>query len=244
MKVKINRRLLQIGILTLIVAIIVTVLVFNQMKKAAQPEPTESIAYFADYLPVGIILKDSDIKMKETPKSMIPVDAVRHKRELVGREIVANVSKDDFALINKTTERGEVKKDVQDLWEIGIEVKEISDFLGSQIKVDEYYALLFADPLINQKYPINKVKVTGLVDSTGRIIHQNSDSLPKTVLLTVGTEEEMKEIASYKIKGLFELVRPPKDWEFVKEEIDFKDLEGIVEIPSTQLGEEGEADNM
>jgi len=235
LKVKINRRLLQIGIGALVVAIILTYFIFSQMKKAAQPEPTESIAYFADYLPVGIILKESDIKMKETPKSMIPADAVRNKRDLVGREIVAAATKDDFALYPKTTERGEVNKDIENMWEIGIEVKEISDFLGSQIRLDEY-ALLFANPISNQKYPINKVRVTGLVDSTGRIIHPGSDGLPKTVLIAVESEEEMEDIASYKMKGLFELVRPPKDWEFVWEPMRHEDIdyEGLGDI------EEGE----
>lgn len=215
MKVKINRRLLQIGIGCLIVALILTFYTFNQMKKNAQPELTESIAYFADYLPRGIVLKDSDIKMKETPLSMIPLDAIRNKDELVNRELIIDVSKDEFALLNKTTIRGEIREDVESMWEIGIEVKEISDFLGSQIKIDEYYALLFADPLTNEKYVINKVKITGLVDSTGSTIHPNSEGLPKVVIIAVETEEEMKEIASYKMQGLFELVRPPKDWEYI-----------------------------
>ncbi len=214
MRIKLNRRLLQIGIGCLIVAIILTIYTFNKMKQAAQPEPTESIAYFSDYLTRGIVLKDSDIKMKETPISMIPLDAIRDKKELIDRELIIDVSKDEFALLNKTTVRGEIKKDVESMWEIGIEVKEISDFLGTQIKIDEYYALLFADPITNEKYLINKVKVTGLVDSTGNAIHPNSEGLPKVVILSVETEEEMREIASYKMQGLFELVRPPREWEY------------------------------
>lgn len=206
------------------------------MKKTAQPEPTESIAYFSDYLTRGIVLKDSDIKMKETPISMIPLDAIRDKNELINRELIVDVSKDEFALLNKTTVRGEIRKDVESMWEIGIEVKEISDFLGTQIKIDEQYALLFADPITNQKYLINKVKITGLVDSTGNAIYPKSEGLPKVVMLAVETEEEMREIASYKMQGLFELVRPPREWEYnyldkIKieseiENLDFKKDEG------------------
>lgn len=203
------------GMGCLIVALILTIYTFNQMKKNAQPEPTESIAYFSDYLARGIILRDSDIKMKETPISMIPLDAIKDKKILIDRELIVDVSKDEFALVNKTTIRGETREDVEDMWEIGIEVKEISDFLGSQIKIDEYYALLFADPITNEKYPINKVKITDLVDTTGSTIHPNSEGLPKVVIIAVETEEEMKEIASYKMQGLFELVRPPKDWKYV-----------------------------
>ncbi|WIV11138.1 hypothetical protein [Proteiniborus sp. MB09-C3] len=214
MRIKLNRRLLQIGIGCLIIAVILTVYTFNKMKKAAQPESTESIAYFSDDLTRGIVLKDSDIKMKETPISMIPLEAIRDKKELIDRELMIDVSKDEFALLNKTTVRGEVRKDVESMWEIGIEVKEISDFLGTQIKIDEYYALLFADSITNEKYLINKVKVTGLVDSTGNAIHPNSEGLPKVVILSVETEEEMREIASYKMKGAFELARPPRKWEY------------------------------
>ncbi|TAH59757.1 MAG: hypothetical protein EWM50_07495 [Gottschalkiaceae bacterium] len=214
MRIKLNRRLLQIGIGCLIVAIVFTIFTFNQMRKAAQPEPTESIAYFSNNLTRGIVLKDSDIKMKETPISMIPLDGIKDKKMLIGRELIVDVSKDEFGLLNKTTIRGEIREDVESMWEIGIEVKEISDFLGTQIKIDEYYALLFADPVTNQKHLINKVKITGLVDTTGNAIHPNSEGLPKVVLLAVETEEEMKEIASYKMQGLFELVRPPREWEY------------------------------
>lgn len=231
MKVKINRRLLQIGMGCLIVALILTFYTFNQMKKAAQPEPTESIAYFAEHLPRGIVLKDSDIRMKETFLSMIPLDAIKDKEMLIDRELIIDVSKDEFALLNKTTERGEIKEDVESMWEIGIEVKEISDFLGSQVKIGEYYALLFADPSTNEKYPINKVKVTGLVDSTGKTIHPNSEGVPKVVIMAVETEEEMKEIASYKMQGLFELVRPPKGWEYVPGNDSLNKVENIQEAP-------------
>lgn len=231
MKVKINRRLLQIGMGCLIVALILTLYTFNQMKKAAQPEPTESIAYFAEHLPRGMVLKDSDIKMKETPLSMIPLDAIKDKKMLIDRELIVDVSKDEFALVNKTTVRGERREDVESMWEIGIEVKEISDFLGSQIKIDEYYALLFADPVTNEKYPVNKVKITGLVDSTGNAIHPNSDGLPKVVIMALETEEEMKEIASYKMKGLFEIVRPPKEWEYVPGNDNLNKVENIQQIP-------------
>lgn len=230
MKVKINRRLLQIGMGCLIVALILTFYTFNQMKKAAQPEPTESIAYFAEHLPRGIVLKDSDIKMKETPLSMIPLDAIKDKKMLIDRELIIDVSKDEFALLNKTTERGEINEDVESMWEIGIEVKEIADFLGSQIKIGEYYALLFADPVTNEKYPINKVRITGLVDSTGNAIHPNSEGLPKVVIMAVETEEEMKEIASYKMQGLFELVRPPKGWDYLGDIVEINEIESELEL--------------
>lgn len=223
LKFKLNRRLLQIGIGCLIVALILTFYTFKQMEKAAQPEPTESIVYFSDSLPRGIVLKENDIKMKETPISMIPTDAIKDKDILIDRELIVDVSKDEFALLNKTTVRGEIREDIEEMWEIGIEVKELSDFLGSQVKVDEYYALLFADPLTNEKYLINKVKITGLVDSTGNVILPNSEGLASVVLMAVETEEEMNKISSYKMQGQFELVRPPKDWEYIPGNGDVED---------------------
>lgn len=223
MKFKLNRRLLQIGIVCLVVALILTFYTFNQMKKAAQPEQTISILYFADNLPRGIVLKDSDLRIKETPVSMIPIDAIKDKKMLIDRELIVDVSKDEFALLNKTTVRGEIRKDIEQMWEIGIEVKELSDFLGSQIKIDEYYALLFADPLTNEKHLINKVKITGLVDSTGNIILPNSEGLASVVLMAVETEEEMNKISSYKMQGQFELVRPPKNWEYKPDELELAD---------------------
>jgi hypothetical protein len=214
MKVKLNRRLLKIGITCLLIAIVVTLYTFDKMKEASQPEVTESIIYFSNDLVRGTIITPADIKEKKTPISMIPSNAIRDKKEIVDRELLVDVSKDEFALLNKTTIRGEIREDIEDMWEIGLEVKEISDFLGSQIKIDDYYALLFADPITNEKHLINKVKITGLVDSTGKTVYANSESVPKVVIVAVETEEEMNEIASYKMNGLFELVRPPKDWNF------------------------------
>lgn len=217
MKIKLNKRLLQIGIGCLIVAAILIGYSFNQMKKAAQPEPTESIAYFSIALYRGMIIKESDIVMKATPISMIPADAIRSKGQLMDRELVVDVSQDEFALMNKTTVRGEIREDIEKMWEIGIEVKEISDFLGSQIKVDEYYALMFADPVTNEKHIINRVKVTALVDSSGKVLHPGAEGVPKTVIMAVETQEEIKEIADYKMRGLFELVRPPRDWQLMRQ---------------------------
>lgn len=217
MKIKLNKRLLQIGIGCLVLAAILISYSFSQMKKAAMPEPTESIAYFSIALSRGMTIKESDIVMKNTPISMIPADAIKNKAQLVDRELIVDVSKDEFALLNKTTVRGEIREDIEKMWEIGIEVKEISDFLGSQIKVDEYYVLLFADPVTNEKYLINRVKVTALIDSSGKILHPGAEGVPKTVIVAVETKEEIKEIADYKMRGLFEVVRPPRDWQMIRQ---------------------------
>lgn len=217
MKVKINRRLLQTGILCLVVAALLMGYVLRQMKRAAQPEPTEQILYFSVSIPRGTVIRDSDLIMKPTPVSMIPTGALKSKEQLIGRELIVDVVKDEFALMNKTMVRGEVREAIESLWEIGVEVSEVSNFLGAQIKVDEKYALLFADPETLEKNIINLVQVTGLVDANGKLIHPNGDGLPKTLLLAVGSQEEVQEIASYKMKGSFELVRPPEGWEYISE---------------------------
>jgi hypothetical protein len=214
MKVKLNRRLLLIGVVCLFIAVVITLYTFDKMKEASQPEATESIIYFSNDLTRGTILTSADVKEKSTPISMIPDNAIRDKKEIIDRELIVDVNKDEFALLNKTTVRGEVRENIENMWEIGLEVEEISDFLGSQIKIDDYYALLFADPNTNTKFPINKVKVTGLIDGTGKTVYSNSESVPKVVIIAVNSEEEMNNIASYKMKGAFELARPPKDWNF------------------------------
>ena len=214
MKVKLNRRLLIIGVVCLLIAVVITLYTFDKMKEASQPEATESIVYFSNDLTRGTILTSEDVKEKSTPVSMIPDNAIRDKKEIIDRELIVDVNKDEFALLNKTTVRGEVRENIENMWEIGLEVEEISDFLGSQIKIDDYYALLFADPNTNTKFPINKVKVTGLIDGTGKTVYSNSESVPKVVIIAVNSEEEMNNIASYKMKGAFELARPPKDWNF------------------------------
>ena len=214
MKVKINRRLLQSGIICLVVAAVLMGYIFLQMKRAAQPEPTEAILYFSASIPRGTVIRDTDLVLKETPVSMVPMEGIRSKEQLVGRELIVDVSRDEFALLNKTMVRGEVREAMESLWEIGVEVSDISNFLGAQIRVDEKYALLFADPVTLEKTIINLVQVTGLVDANGKLIHPNSDGLPKTLLLAVGSQEEIEEIASYKMKGSFELVRPPEGWAF------------------------------
>ncbi len=214
MKGKINKRLIKIGIGCLAASLVFTGFIYNGMKKAAVPEAKETVAYFSSKLERDTIIQDRDIIMKPTPVSLIPQGAIKDKSEIEGKRLIVDVNKDEQVFEDKVTERGDIRVDVNEMWTIGIDVKDISNFIGAQLKSDEYYALIYFNPLNGETRIMNKVKVVSLVDSTAKEIIDNGENVVKTINVAVHSQEEMLEIAKAKQFGEFEITKPPLEWEW------------------------------
>lgn len=216
MKGKINKRLLRIGIGCIIVAIIITSYLYRNVRRAAEPEETIKLAHFSNSLMRNTILEDRDIQMLDVPISRAPSGAVRSKEDLVGKRLVIDVNKGEYAFLNKVTERGDIKVDIEDMWLIGIDVKDISNFMGVQLRAGQYYGLIYPDASGSLKVR-NMVKIVALIDNVGREIYSNGEGVPKTINVAVKTEEEMLNITKVKhlAIGMFEIVRAPEGWKIV-----------------------------
>lgn len=214
MKVKINRRLINMALISFAIALILTAFSYSAVKKAAQPEKTERIAYFKKSLERDTIIQDSDIELRDTPVSLIPSGAVRDIKTIKDKRVTTKVMTGDFALTNNFIARGDIQIDVNEMWIIGIDIEDISNFLGVQLKEGDDYGLVFVDTENNAKVA-NKVKLVNIVDSTGKTITETGTALPKTINVAVNTIEEMIDIAEMKRKGNFEIVRPEEGWEYI-----------------------------
>jgi hypothetical protein len=233
--VKINGRLRKIALVAFALAIVVNIFIYKSMKKAALPEETETIAYFKYNMEKNSIIEDdSSIEFRATPKSLVPKTAVRNLEEIKGKRLVMKADKGDFVLTNKLIERGDVRVDVTKLWTIGLDVKNISNFLGGNLREGGEYLLLYKK-MDNEKYLIgepeivSKIMVVNMVDSTGRVITENGENVVKTINISVDNKETMLRIAIGKEEGKFEIIDAPKNYRIVKnsekQETDMKDIE-------------------
>jgi hypothetical protein len=212
-----NRRLINIAIFSLLVAMGITYFIFHAVKKAAEPEPTELIAYFKYNIDKDTILKESDVTFISTPKSLVPKTAIKTASEVKGKRLIIKAEAGDMVLSGKLVERGDIREDVSKLWTIGLDVTNISNFLGGNLKEGGEYILLYKDTAGTVTI-LSDVKIANMVDSTGKLITSSGDGLIKTVNVAVKDRETMLNIAAMKNVGSFELVDAPEGYKIVKED--------------------------
>lgn|GEM_PF-6956115 len=212
MKAKINKRLIQIGTGCIIVALILTAYLYRNVKRAAMPETTLRVAHFNKSIPKNTILEDRDIELIEVPISRIPDGALSSKEALVGKRLIIDVSRGEYATETKTTARGDIKVDVEDMWIVGIDVKDISNYMGIQLQTGQYYGLIYNN-LTGELDVRHMVKIVSLVDNVGKEIFGNGEGVAKTINVAVETKEEMLEITKFKHLGMtFEIIKTPEEW--------------------------------
>ncbi len=212
---KINKRLIQIAILSLLIALGISTFLFSTIKKASEPEPTERIAYFKIPIEKGMVFKKEDIdkyiEMIPTPKSRIPKTAVRDTSQIIDKRLTVNADAGEYVLIGKFIERGDVRVDITKLWTIGLDVKNISNYLGGNLKEGGDYLLLYISPEKAAEV-ISEIKIANMVDTNGRPITETGDGLIKTVNVSVQEQDTMMKIAALKDVGTFEIVDSPEGY--------------------------------
>lgn len=207
---KINKRLIRIALISLAAAITLTYITYMGLKKATEPEPVRRIAYFRYNIERDTILQESDIAFVDTPVSLIPRTAIYSADQIVGKRLIIKAEQGDMVLPGKLIERGDVIADVKQLWTIGIDVTNISSFLGGNIKEGKEYILLYKDAS-GEVTVVSKVKVANLMDAGGKIITGSGEAVIKTLNVSVDSEETLLKIAGLKEIGKFEIVDAPEE---------------------------------
>jgi hypothetical protein len=211
---KINKRLLIIAIFSLVIASFIVAYLYVTIKKSVQPEPETRIVYFKENVEKGTLIKNEDVdtyfKLKNTPVSLVPKNAIKNLNALKEKTLLIDGSTDDFILESDIIERGETKVDIDNMYQIGIPVDNIANFLGTQIKLGKYYGLI---ALSEEGYRngIYKAKVVSIVDSTGKIVVENGESTVAEINIAVDSIDDMYEIAEKKKQGSFDLVSFSED---------------------------------
>jgi len=215
---KINKRLMNYAIISLAISMVFTLLAYKTIKKSVEPEPKENIAYFKYNLNKGTKIRKDDLYMKPTPISLIPSNALKNISQVVNKTLVIDATAGDFALESNFISRGETKINVDDMFQIGIKVNSIDNFLGTQLKEGEYYGLLYIDNAGNSG-KIYKIKLVNMIDGAGKIVLESGESSVEEINIAVKTHEEIREIAEKKRLGSFELVKIPENkWDIINSE--------------------------
>ena len=203
---------MRIGLGCIIIALLLTSYLYRNIKRAAAPEQTIKIAHFGQNIIKNTILEDRDIEMLEVPISRVPDGALQNKSTLVGKRLIVDANKGEYAFLNKVTERGDIKIDVEDMWVIGLDVKDISNFMGIQLKSGEYYGLIYQDT--NGALDVRHlVKIVSLIDNVGKEIFSNGEGVAKTINIAIETKEELLAITTAKHSGFsFEIIKTPAEW--------------------------------
>lgn len=212
MKFKLNKRLLQIGIMCIALSIVLVFFIYSTFKKSVEPEKREKIVYFKHNIDSGKVINKEDLEIKDTPISLLPNNKVVNISDVEGKTLIINASAGDFAISDKFVERGETNIDVKDMFQISIKAEHISNFLGTQIKEGNDYSLLYLNQVDFNIDRIFKVKLISMVDASGKIVTESGASVVDNIILAVDTEEQIKAISSYKKTGTFELVNPPDEY--------------------------------
>lgn len=230
MKLKINKRLLQIGILCMTLSIALVFFIYSTFKKSVEPEKREKVAYFKYNVEKGKVITKDDLIMKDTPVSLIPENKVIDISLIEGKTLITNGIANDFALSNKFIERGETNIDVKDMFQMSLKVEHISNFIGTQIKEGDIYGLLYLNQIDFNIDRIFKIKLISMVDASGKIVTEAGPSVVDSIIFAVDTEEQIKAISSYKKTGTFELFKPSENyWESFKDTPSFDTLTDEVE---------------
>jgi hypothetical protein len=204
-----NRRLSIIALFSLIVASVLTYLIYTEMKSVAQPEETKEILVFARAIEAGEIIHSKDLVQRNFPVSLIPEGIVINKESVTNKTVSSKVNEGEFVFVEKVTKRGEVEKRNEDFWEIGIEVSSLSNFIGAQFKESERYFLLYTPLNSTERAILNVVILSSMVDSTGQRILTKDQDVVRTINVLVSSKEEVIEISTAKLFSDFELVRAP-----------------------------------
>lgn len=239
---KINKRLMKIIIISALAAVVLASLMYYFLLSLTEAEPLVEIYTYSRNIDKGTILSELDINSKDIPKSLYSYGIENSKENIVGKKLVIDVNAGEFIYTNKLTERGRIENDFDDLYIIGIDVTNISNFLGSQLKEgDTYYLLgdnntspleleensndLFTNTDQEVKTLISDVEVViiSLVDSTGNVVLGSKETPIKTVNLGVKKLEDLHTIKKLEKLIRINLIRYPvvKETSIVPATVDY-----------------------
>jgi pilus assembly protein CpaB len=96
-------RLLMIGALALALGLLVSFSVYNRLRSlgGSGHDPFVEIVVAAEDIPVGAKLEDRSVRMVPYPQSNLPAGVFSKKAQVLGRGVVAQISKGEFILPSK-----------------------------------------------------------------------------------------------------------------------------------------------
>lgn len=204
---QINKKLTILAVVFIIMACVINWSVYQSMAAKAKPEEKSNVVVLAKDLAAGSVLGKDDIVTVPVSASILPIGVATETKSFEGKRLLQSSHKGQFFFADMVADRGLQRIDTTKLFLIGIDVDNISNYLGCQLKPGEKYMLF--DKSAGQPLQLCTVTIDKLVDSNGKDV-TGSDSPVKTINVGVSTPQEMVVIMAKKgLKGL-EIVRAPR----------------------------------
>lgn len=242
-RLQITSRYLWIIAVSILLGVAVSLFAYSSIKKAAAPEERVEILMFSKAIEENTVLTKDVIKMSiksiDVPISLKPRKSISSRDELYDMTIVENVRQGEYLTKDMLTKRGSSSFDAEDYWQVSIDVSELTNFLGLQLKRGERYQLFYRakekDRLTFERDDgqiTDKAYVVELIDHLGNKVFEERDENIKSVVLAVEDEEAALKIVSIKDDVSFELIKAPVKYykEQVKENNTFDQDEIVNEI--------------
>lgn len=187
-----------------LLAVVLSILLYYILLTETSPVKQVWIPVLSVQLDRDAIIQDGNIKMQAFNSETIPSGVIRDKKQLVEKQITTRIHAGEFIFSSDIAERGEVSQPLKDLYIIGIDVNNISNFLGTQLEIEGIYYVLTDSGNI-------EVRVAGLIDSTGNAVYGEHQVPIETINLGVKNLEEVKLLRQLESLDSVELIKFPNE---------------------------------
>lgn len=234
---KINRRTMLVLLALITIGFLANYMIYNSIKNSASPEDEVEVLVFKE-LEAETEVAESDLRKIILKKSEVPGNIINNYTDVVGKRIIQAVHDGEFIFEDKMSERGVYKVDTKNMYLVGIDIINISDALGMQMKIGDNYKIYSKYQVLEPK-TISDVTLVSLVDINGReVVSQNGNTI-KTINVAVKTEEEVKLIIMAESENSIEFVRSPLIENVPgKEETKIELKETEIEVEKADIGVE------
>lgn len=227
-KLIVTKKYLMIIALSVVLGAILSIVWYTNLEKAAAPEKEISVLVFTRSLGENKVLTREVIRAnvgkKSIPISLVPRNGVLHAEDIYDMTLIESVREGDYVVMDMLTERGHTTFEAGDYWQISINVSELTNFLGLQLKRGDEYQLYYRkndiDPLTASRswgQVTDQVYVVDLVDHLGNKVFEEREENIKSVILAMPDQEAYELIIEMKEDVQFELGKAPDNyWELLK----------------------------
>ena len=205
---KFNRRMKIVLLICVFLGIFATALLYNTMKSYVEPVEEVIVPVANRSLVKDTEISDTDVRMISIKSNLVPKDAIKTKAELIGKRLLDVAHEGEYFFPNRISERGVTRVVIDDMYVIGIDIENISDFLGLQLKIGDKYILYSKMPGV-EPVKLGEVIIVSLVDLSAKEVIDSEGANLKTVNVAVKTEGEMKALITAEQNRAIEIIKPP-----------------------------------
>jgi len=217
---KLNRRLYVIIAISVALSIVLAFYTYSFIEKKAAPEERVQILVFSHGMNENTVLTSDtvkgNVKKISIPISLKPKNAITSIEAIYDMTLSENVRKDEYVLLDMLTERGHSTFNAEEYYQVSIDVSELTNFLGLQLKRGSEYELYYRnkekDKLTYERgYGLisKKVFIVDLVDHLGNKVFEERDENIKAVIVAMEDSQAIDEVVKIKEDVYFELIKAP-----------------------------------